>query len=243
MARDDQDSSGAPLHELLMESEAAGGLLDELAPLAASGLGGDVSCGITIRWGGQPITVSASDDRAAQVDEIQYGVEEGPCLQALAEDELVLVDDLTLEQRWPAFTPGALAKGVRSSFSVPLHADGRSVGALNLYGFTPEAFTAERQSTGLRFAAEASRALQVARRLEQQATRLVQLETAMASRRVIDQAIGVIMAQSRCTPDAAFEVLRRASQGRNQKLRDVAAGIVTSNSGQSASEGSDFRQS
>ncbi len=88
-------------------------------------------------------------------------------------------------------------------------------------------FTAARRTHAEGFGAEASRALRLAVRLSDQVQLTSQLETAMASRSVIDQAIGIIMGQNRCSPTEAFEILRRASNHRNVKLREIAGEIVT----------------
>ena len=99
-------------------------------------------------------------------------------------------------------------------------------GALNFYAGTPEAFDAEMQVHAEDLGGEVARALRLAVRLSDQTQLTRDLETAMASRSVIDRAIGIIMGQNRCTDTAAFEILRTASNHRNTKLRDVAANIV-----------------
>ena len=86
------------------------------------------------------ITVASSDSRAGQVDEIQYGHDEGPCLHSLATGEVVVVDDLAEDDRWVGYRMPALGHGVRSSLSLPLHTDSEVIGALNIYATTPRAF-------------------------------------------------------------------------------------------------------
>jgi ANTAR domain len=99
-------------------------------------------------------------------------------------------------------------------------------------GDVPRTFGPAEQLTARRFAGEASRALELAVRLAERSEMSAHLQAALASRAVIDQAVGIIMGQNRCIPDEAFEVLRTASQNRNVKLRDIATEIVTSVSGQ-----------
>jgi GAF domain-containing protein len=145
---------------------------------------------------------------------------------------LVRIDDTADEASWPEFESRAAARGVRSCLALPLIADGKPAGALNLYARTAGAFGAEEARRGERFAENASGALSLALRLASYAALNDQLRSSLASRTVIDQALGVIMAQERCTQARAFSLLRAASQNRNIKLRDIAAAIVTSVSGE-----------
>ncbi len=220
------------LQQLLLSTEDITGFLDQLATLTVKVLPGKVSCGITLRRDRGATTVASSDSRANQVDEIQYGHDEGPCLRALTTGQAVVVDDLANDDRWGGYRMPALGHGVRSSLSLPLPADGAVIGALNIYATTPRAFGPAEQLVARRFADEASRALTLAVRLAERSEMSAHLQAALASRAVIDQAVGVIMSQNRCTADDAFEVLRSISQNRNVKLRDIAADIVTAVSGQ-----------
>ena len=125
----------------------------------------------------------------------------------------------------------AAASGIRSCLSLPLSAEG-IIGALNLYAPVPDAFGEAEIRRAEVFAASASAALALAARQASATVLTGQLREALASRAVIDQAIGIIMAQERCTSDEAFGILRNASQNRNLKLREIAHQIVTSVSGQ-----------
>jgi LytS/YehU family sensor histidine kinase len=120
----------------------------------------------------------------------------------------------------------ASAHGVRSSLSLPLHGDGKVVGALNIYAMRPRAFGEQEQLTAGWFAAEASLALAPAVRMAERTEMSEHLQSALASRAVIDQALGVVMGQNRCTADEAFDILRMNSQNRNVKLRDVAVAVA-----------------
>jgi GAF domain-containing protein len=225
-------SAAAELQQLLLATDDITGFLDQLTTLTVKVLPGEVSCGLTLRRDHGAFTVASSDSRASQVDEIQYGHDEGPCLRSLATGEVVVVDDLANEDRWGGYRMPALGHGVRSSLSLPLHTDGEVIGALNIYATTPRAFGPGEQLVARRFADEASRALALAVRLAERTEMSAHLQAALASRAVIDQAVGIIMGQNRCTVDEAFEVLRAISQNRNVKLRDIAADMVTAVSGQ-----------
>jgi GAF domain-containing protein len=224
-------SATAELQELLLATEDITGFLDHLATLAVTVLPADTSCGITLRRDHRAMTVSSSDTRASQVDEIQYGHDEGPCLHALHTGQVVVVDDLAADDRWGAYQMPALAHGIRSSLSLPLRTNGDVIGALNIYASTPHAFGPQEQRAACRFADETSRALALAVRIADRTEMSDHLQTALVSRAVIDQALGIIMGQNRCTADEAFDVLRTISQNRNIKLRDIAADMVTAVSG------------
>jgi GAF domain-containing protein len=219
------------LQELLLASDSLAEFLRELAVLAARATASETSCGVTLRPDGQPATVASSDDLALRVDEIQYAAHAGPCLHSLRDGNIVHIADLMQEKRWPEFTSNALAHGVRSSMSVPLTGHFGIVGVLNLYAPQPHVYDEAAQRRATVFAATASGAVAVARRIAEQAQLTEDLRTALSNRSVIDQAIGILMAQSLLSAQAAFEVLRRASHTRNIKIREVAARLIESVTG------------
>ncbi|MFY1691246.1 GAF and ANTAR domain-containing protein [Plantactinospora sp. WMMB782] len=211
---------------LLSDAPDLNAFLDTVVVLCARVVTPAVACGITLRRDGQPITVAASDPLAAQIDEIQYGTDQGPCLDSLRGGILLQVDDLTEDDRWGSYRTHAIAHGVVSSLSIPLMVDDRCLAALNLYSGQPFGFTPTARRYAEAFGAQCAAALGLMLRQVQQAQVERQLTEAIASRSVIDHAVGIVMAQQRCTASAAFKLLRQASQHRNQKLRDVAAGII-----------------
>lgn len=124
--------------------------------------------------------------------------------------------------------PGGAEVGVRSSLSIPIRtADGRMLGAVDIYGYDrPREFGEGERERLQSFADQAAVVLALALQREELQQLTVQLEHALVSRSVIDQAIGILMAQERCDADAAFDLLRRHSQNHNRKLRDVAADFL-----------------
>jgi GAF domain-containing protein len=226
----DTDTGGAfvALQSLVLSTQSVDEFLDDLARLAADMVGPQASCGVTTHRDGHPLTVASSDPRAEQVDEVQYEDRQGPCLDTLATGRINDVSDLAAEERWPEYRAHALRHGVRCSLSLPLAMMGTTVGALNLYGFdTPGLFTDDHRRRGQLFASQATTALTLVLRRASQSDIADQLEQALASRSVIDQALGILMAQQRCTADEAFALLRTHSQNNNRKLRDVAADLIT----------------
>lgn len=229
------------LFELLVDTPPMDGFLQKAVRLAADVIVPAAAGSLTIRRDHRPVTVATSDPLAATVDEIQYGADEGPCLEALRTGRIIQVDDLAAETRWDGYRPHAVAHGVVSSLSLPLAVGPRTLGALNLYGTTHEAFAGSPRRYAEAFAGQCAAALSVTLRQADQADLQAQLTEAMASRSVIDQALGILMGQQRCTADEAFELLRRASQHRNRKLRDVAADVVAGVTGRPARPSGCFR--
>jgi GAF domain-containing protein len=226
---------------LLVEAPDVDAFLDQMVRLAADVVTPAAACGLTVRRDGQPFTAASSNDLAAQVDEIQYRADEGPCLDALRTSTVIQVDDLGQEERWDDFRSHAAAHGVVSSLSLPLAVEGETLGALNLYSTTPAAFAGQHGIHAVALAERSAAALTVNLRQIRQAQVQHQLADAMVSSSVIDQAIGVLMGQQRCTAGTAFDLLRQASQHRNRKLRDIAAEIVTHVSGEPPQPRSPFR--
>ncbi len=136
------------------------------------------------------------------------------------------VEDTAAESRWPRFGKQAAACGVHSVLSLPLRAQDETIGALNLYAIACGAFGEAETRRAENFAENAAGALALGLRLVSYAALTDQLRESLSSRAVIDQAVGVIMAQERCGQDKAFSMLRMASQNRNVKLRLVAQETV-----------------
>src|SRR3984957_19512665 len=142
---DDGAASIVEMQELLLGTETIQEFLAELADLAVLTVGDGLSCGITMQTNGRPLTVASTDTLAAQVDEVQYGLDQGPCLHALRTGTLVSIQDLASDQRWAAYAATALQHGIRSSLSLPLGSGRDTIGAVNLYsqvtGFFGQAAT------------------------------------------------------------------------------------------------------
>lgn len=216
------------LQDLLLDSHDVEVFLNHLVKLAQEVLS-DVSpmhTAVTLERHGQKTTVASSDDTAAELDEVQFGYGAGPCLHALRTGNTVLVSDVEHEHRWPEYCETMKAKGIRSILGIPLPLEVDAGAGLNCYSRDPDAFSAEAIAKAEAFAAHASKALILAVRTAVATDRSENLAAALESRTTIDLAVGIIMAQSSCSQEAAVTVLKRASSSRNEKLRDVAAQIV-----------------
>ncbi len=211
---------------LLMATSSFEELMQRIADLSARTVPTAATCGITLAQDGHVITVASADALARLLDEQQYELEQGPCLQALATGQVVSAPDLSRESRWDGYPMRALAHGIGSIYSSPLLVNDQAIGALNMYGHGANAFNSEARSLIAQLTALAAATITAAMRHYDEATLTDHLRGALSSRSVIDQAIGIIIALQRCSTDSAFDVLRAASQHRNIPLRVVAAELV-----------------
>jgi GAF domain-containing protein len=172
--------------------------------------------------------LAASHPFVVEVDAIQYDlVNEGPCIVAAQQRVPVRTGNVTADVRWPRFGPRVGRLGVHSALSLPmLIPDGAVVGAINAYAHSRDAFDDHALTVGELFAAPAGLAVHNAQVLAQAQARAAQLQAALGSRAVIDQAIGIIRSRSGADAEEAFARLREISQAENMKLAVVAERIV-----------------
>jgi hypothetical protein len=201
-------------------------LLEEVAELARQSLPGNPETSVTLLTGDHPSTVVYTGQLARDLDESQYARGHGPCLHAAAEDEAVEITDMRTDSRWPAFSEIAVARGCLSSVSLPLPlAEGVS-GALNMYVREPQELDdASRRFAG-RFVAYAGVVAANMLVYESALDRARNLEAALDSRAIIDQAKGILMERFKVTADEAFQALARVSMETNTKVRDIAEQFV-----------------
>ena len=202
------------------------GPLDPVAVVreAAEAVPSALAAGLTLIQGDEPPrTLAATDRLVEEVDAIQYDTGEGPCLEAIEDNDLTTADDLAADHRWPKFCARAVAETpVRSMFGVRIFLGGDDRGALNFYATEPGAFGELDRAVGAVFSTLSSLALQHA--LEKR--RSENLLTALESSRQIGMAMGILMASKLLTAEQAFEQLRRASQHLHRRVRDVAEEVM-----------------
>jgi GAF domain-containing protein len=223
-------SALSELAGLLLSTNSFEDLLQGVAELSVRVVKSAATCGITLAQEDRVITVASADALAGQLDEQQYEHETGPCLQALARGEVVEAADMTAEDRWDGYPTIAMAHGILAVLSTPLIVDSKPVGVLNLYARAPRSFTAVDRQLATLLAGQAAIAVTAALRHYDEVTLSDNLRIALSSRSIIDQAIGIVMAQRHCGPEEAFVTLRTISQRRNIKLRVVAADLVNATS-------------
>ena len=173
-----------------------------------------------------PVTIAATDSRASVLDDAQYAQDDGPCLDAARTRHINRIDSTRAHDRWGYFCGQAVQAGVLSTLAVPLIAGDRPIGALNLFSTVEEGFPDAAQASAVLFAAQAAVAVANAQTHAAALAAATQFEQALASRAVIDQAKGILIATRGCSPDAAFAMLRDRSQHQNRKLHTVAEEIV-----------------
>jgi GAF domain-containing protein len=209
-----------------VDRQSLAATLDHTSTLARDVIPAADYAAITTLRDGKPETIVATDPVIEQVDQAQYDFESGPCLDAFRTGEVFRIDDTDDEKRWPEFARACGAHHIRSTLSLPLMADGEGIGALNLYSRTPQAFSPADEVHARRFSEPAAVVVANAYLFWECRQLAENLEAAMASRAVIEQAKGVLMAQRGVDADAAFDLLRIVSQRENVKLREVAQRLV-----------------
>jgi GAF domain-containing protein len=215
---------------LLPADESYEQTLQRVVELAQQTISGCDSASITLLTEGPEPgrTIVRTDGLALRIDEFQYQNDDGPCLEASREKQTVEVVSMRTEERWGPFPSEAIRHGVESSLSSPLSVRGQSLGALNLYSRTEAAYTDSSREIARLFASQASVAVANAQVYEASRRLTEQMQEAMRSRAIIEQAKGILMAERSCDEDTAFDLLRAASQRQNVKLREVAQRLVDS---------------
>jgi transcriptional regulator with GAF, ATPase, and Fis domain len=175
---------------------------------------------ISVAFRGKPVeTRAASSDLVEELDAIQYQTHEGPCFDAFTHPAVVLAPSLRHEERWPRYSPRASEAGVTAQMAVPLR-DGAEVrGALNLYSTKAEGIDPEAVELATFFANHVALAIGWARTEEH-------LNNALATRKTIGQALGIVMERYQIDEEKAFAFLTRVSSTSNIKLRHVAEALV-----------------
>ncbi|MEV4825061.1 GAF and ANTAR domain-containing protein [Micromonospora sp. NPDC049274] len=216
----------AELSRIRLDEVSLDDMLLRVATLASRSVPGAREVSVTLVRAQLGWTAAFTGDLARELDEWQYEQQRGPCLDASASGDTLSLPDMTVEQRWPQWAQRARAAGVGSSLSIGLPIQESVVGALNVYGGPANAFDPPAVAVAEQFAAYAAVALANAHLYDSAATLAEQMQEAMRSRAVIEQAKGIIMGERRCTPDEAFALLSKISQDTNRKVRDVAEALV-----------------
>ena len=166
-------------------------------------------------------STATTSSTAARADHLQLDGQTGPCWEAARVSEhRLLVDDTRTEHRWPMWSQLACDDlGIRSVLSVPLRTKRQRIGALNLYASGPGRFDRHHAGLAVILARHASIAVDAVRQRDD-------LQRAVESRTVIGQALGLLMERYGLDEARAFATLRRYSQDRNVKLREVAEQLI-----------------
>lgn len=171
--------------------------------------------------------VTATADFVETIDKVQYDeLREGPCLTAMLTRRVAVSGSLGSDARWPHFGGRVARMDVHSALSLPLIVGGEMIGAINTYAKARDAFGEHAVALGTQFARSAAVSVYHAQLLSSARARTDQLQRALGSRAVIDQAIGIIRSRSGASAEQAFERLTQMSQQENIKLVTLAERLV-----------------
>ena len=176
--------------------------------------------------GGALQFISATDEVTARVEQLQTGVGEGPCHEAFHSKNAVLVTNLDDVDRWSKFTPGAIEAGMVAVAGIPMAVGDHCIGALNLYDTTEHGSSDEDVAAARLLADMATGYIIHAEQLQQSRQLADQLQHALDSRVVIEQAKGMIAARQHIDLNEAFGLLRSYARSHNRRLHDAARDVV-----------------
>jgi GAF domain-containing protein len=196
---------------------------------SSASLAGVHGAGVVLVMHGRALgTVCSSDPITEAVEEVQYTLGEGPCVDAFASREPVLMPDLAGEDvvRWPGFREGALAAGVRAAFGFPIFVGPVCIGALNLYELRAGGLSDEQFADALAVAHVAGRTVLDWQSVAGNGSLARQLEHLPANRAVVHQATGMVSVQAAVPVDDAVALLRAYAFANNRAITDVASDVV-----------------
>jgi hypothetical protein len=228
------------LQASLLRSTTVKAFLQTVVDRAGEHVAAEAVCTLTMLHEGRFLTVASTDHHATEADQVEYATESGPCVEAARHGVETIVPDLRSDDRWPEWAAASLRLGFLSAAAAPADTGDGAQLAINLYAGEPDAFGEPEMQRARVYVDEAARALRLCLLLAEMTERTEHLQSAMASRSTIDQALGVIMGQNRISRDDAFAILRSASQHRNTKLREVAATLIENLTGHPAEENLPF---
>jgi transcriptional regulator with GAF, ATPase, and Fis domain len=219
---DDLATALAQMARDLLGQETVQQTLDRIVEHAVTLVDGCEHAGVLAIESGELRTLAATADLVRESDRIQVELGEGPCFDStLREEQVYRIADMTTEERWPQYAPKAAALGIGSAMGFLLYTREQNLGALNVYGGRRKAFTERSEHVGWLLASHAAVAFASARSD-------AQLQQAIASRQEIGEALGIVMERHKVSEQQAFDLLRRYSQDRNIKLRELARQLTES---------------
>jgi GAF domain-containing protein len=205
--------------------------LTQIAEFAAHAIPGADGAGVTVAHpSAAPLRIQSwavTAEFVREIDTLQYDLhEEGPCITSMHTARPCVSGSISDDTRWPRFGGAVVRLGVNSALSLPLILREQVIGVINAYAYTLDAFAEHAVATGTKFAGPAAVAVHNARLLMAAQQRAEQLQRALGTRSVIDQAVGIIRARSGISAEEAFARLIKISQDDNVKLHVVAERLV-----------------
>ncbi len=211
--------------EVVYSGESYESVHESLCNSAVDLVDGCDHASLMVRKHGRAVTVAAYDETARLIDEMERTLDDGPCLDAMDEDEpdQHMCTDLTTGSKWPKLAARILAETeVKGMAGFRIRQEGQKVGALNIFSDTPGALTEHSLEQAIMLTAFASVALAALERGEEAST----LRRGLESNREIGKAIGLLMAMHDIDDDQAFQMLAKVSQEMNVKVAEVATRVI-----------------
>ena len=222
----DPRAAFAELSKIMLGEQPLAETLARVAQLAKQSIPGAAEVSVTLLHDTQVATVAFTGSLAAQLDERQYEAGFGPCVDAALSGTTIAIENTEASPTYPDFARLARRHGVTRTLSTGLPVQRRTIGALNIYGADEGAFDDTTRELATAFASYAAVALANADLYASTANLAANLQRALESRAVIDQAKGILMRDHRISPDAAFDLLVQLSNAGNRKLRAIAQDVV-----------------
>ena len=170
--------------------------------------------------------VAVSDDRLGHLEDLQVRHQEGPCIAAFEDKELVGAEDLTQDKRWPSFSEAAVSRGVRAVLASPLPYNQDAVGVVAVLSEKRHPWSAEGELALLAFTDLAALLIASMMQGEEKSELAAQLQIARNSRAIIEQAKGVLIGQQGVSARSAYEQLRAQARAERRKLLAISAEVV-----------------
>ena len=222
----DPQAAFAELSKIMLGEQQLSETLARVAELAKQSIAGAAEVSVTLLHDTDVASVAFSGSLAAQLDERQYEAGFGPCVDAALSGTTIAIDDTADSPTYPDFARLARQHGITHTLSTGLPVQRRTIGALNIYGTDEAAFDDTTRELATAFASYAAVALANADLYASTANLAANLQRALDSRAVIDQAKGILMRDHRISPDAAFDLLVKLSNSGNRRLREIAQDVV-----------------
>jgi GAF domain-containing protein len=175
--------------------------------------------------------VAVSDERVGYLEDLQVKHYEGPCIDALDSRQLICVEDLTVDGRWPSFTADAVAAGVQAIMASPIPYNQHPVGVVAVISNDRHPWTPEGELAVMAFTDLAALLIASMMQATQQTEMAGHLQRALDSRTIIEQAKGIVMARAGLDARAAYAQLRSKARSSRRTLAAVAAEVVADPSG------------
>lgn len=188
---------------------------------------GATAAGVALLDGDDLRFLTATNDLAEKAEDVQERFQDGPCLESIRENQPVVVDDLgTCHDRWPRYTPAVQEIGFNAVLGIPLVLDDRRVGSLDVYNAEPRQWSEDDVDAALVLADIGAAYVINASQLAQSRRTSEQLQTALDSRVVIEQAKGVLAERVGIPTDEAFQRIRASARRESTKVADICRRII-----------------